>query len=217
LPFAWKVQDIAAPINPTWSSSFGSATIAAFKAAGPVQLISGGTTALGTAAIPQGACASPVTSSASGVAVNDTIIYNTNTDPTKVTGYAPSANGSLYIWAFPPTTSVSWFVTRLFIDNPWPSFPQLEGNAMRKAILILCASLAHAAIPLGYTGNPASSGGTGGGSISVTDPAHNGGDPSVCSGSSHDDRLAIQTTLDYASANAIPIVTLPAITANQIC
>jgi hypothetical protein len=108
---AWRVQDIAGAINPAWSSCCGgSATIAAFKAAGPVQLISGGTNALGTAAIAQGACAPPVTSGASGVAVSDTIIYNTSTDPTKVTGYAPSASGSLYIWAFPAANSVSFVV-----------------------------------------------------------------------------------------------------------
>ena len=78
-------------------------------------------------------------------------------------------------------------------------------------MLLLCASLAHAAIPLGYTGGGVSTQG-GGPSISVTDPTYNGGDSSVCSGSSHDDRSAIQTTLNYASANSIPTVTMPATT-----
>jgi hypothetical protein len=81
---------------------------------------------------------------------------------------------------------------------------------MRKAILLLCASLAHATIPLGYTGGATSV--ARGGSISATDPTFNGGDPSVCTGSSHDDRPPIQTTLNYASANGIPIVTIPATT-----
>ena len=82
---------------------------------------------------------------------------------------------------------------------------------MREVILLLCASLAPAAIPLGYTGGATSTNG-GGGSISVTDPNHNGGDFSVCTGPSHDDRPAIQTTLNSANANANPIVTLPATT-----
>jgi hypothetical protein len=47
-------------------------------------------------------------------------------------------------------------------------------------------------------------------SISVTDPNYNGGDTAVCSGSGHDDVPAIQSALDYASANAIPTVTIPA-------
>ena len=81
---------------------------------------------------------------------------------------------------------------------------------MRKTILLLCVSLAHAAIPLGYTGGDTSRGT--GKSISVTDPTFNGGAASVCSGSSHDDRPAIQTTLNYASANSIPTVTMPATT-----
>jgi hypothetical protein len=46
-------------------------------------------------------------------------------------------------------------------------------------------------------------------SISVTDPAHNGGDQAVCSASAHDDRAPIQATLDYAAKNKIAIVTLP--------
>ena len=75
-----------------------------------MQLISGGTAALGTAAVPSGACAPAVTASASGVAVNDAIIYNTSTDPTVVTGYGPSASGSLYIWAFPTANNVSFVV-----------------------------------------------------------------------------------------------------------
>jgi hypothetical protein len=77
---------------------------------GGVQVISGGTVALGTAAVPSGGCASAVSSSASGVAANDTIIYNPNTDPTVVQGYRPSASGSLYIWAFPSANKVSFVV-----------------------------------------------------------------------------------------------------------
>jgi hypothetical protein len=84
ISLGYLVQATAASVNPSWTvrpqqGAAESLTVASFKAVpgGGVQLISGGTAAMGTAAIPQGACASPVTSRASGVAVNDTIIYNT--------------------------------------------------------------------------------------------------------------------------------------------
>jgi hypothetical protein len=118
ISLAYLIQGAAAPINPSWTmgtqtpGAYQAYTVASFKAVpgGGVQLISGGTAAMGTAAIPSGACAPAVTSSASGVAVNDTIIHNTSTDPTKVPGYAPSASGSLYIWAFPAANTVSFVV-----------------------------------------------------------------------------------------------------------
>jgi hypothetical protein len=119
ISLAYLVQPTAAAINPSWTigaqssgSTANGLTVASFKAASSlgVQVISGGTVALGTAAIPSGGCAPAVTSTASGVAANDTIIYNTNTDPTVVQGYRPSSSGSLYIWAFPTANNVSFAV-----------------------------------------------------------------------------------------------------------
>ena len=140
ISLAYLVQGTAASVNPAWtigpqqSAGYDSYTVESFKAVpggGGVQLISGGTAALGTAAIPQGACAPPVTSSASGVAVNDTIIYNTNTDPTKVTGYAPSASGSLYIWAFPAANNVSFVVCNPSSSAITPGPLSLNWKVMR--------------------------------------------------------------------------------------
>jgi hypothetical protein len=138
ISLAYLVQGTAASVNPSWTigSQEGAAesfTVASFKAVpgGGVQLISGGTVAMGTAAIPSGACAPAVTSSASGVADNDTIIYNTNTDPTRVTGYAPSTFGSLYIWAFPTANNVSFVVCNPSSSSITPGPLSLNWTVMR--------------------------------------------------------------------------------------
>ena len=135
---AYLVQGVAGPVNPSWtigqqnSVTNASFAIASFRSAGGgVSLISGGTVALGTGAIPSGACAPTVTSSASGVAVTDTIIYNTSTDPTVVTGYRPSASGSLYIWAFPAANSVSFVVCNPASATITPGALSLNWKVMR--------------------------------------------------------------------------------------
>ncbi|MBV8844504.1 MAG: hypothetical protein JO307_16980, partial [Bryobacterales bacterium] len=73
------------------------------------------------------------------------------------------------------------------------------------------SGVAAKATPLGGAGGSADDAGPAspGQDIAVTDPTHNGGDTAVCTSSSHDDRPAIQTTLNYASNNGIPIVTMP--------
>ena len=67
-----------------------------------------GTAALGTSAIASGACSTVVTVAASGTLTTDAIVYTPNADPTGVTGYAPSATGSLYIWAYPTANNVNF-------------------------------------------------------------------------------------------------------------
>jgi hypothetical protein len=139
ISLAYLIQGNAASVNPSWtigpqqSLGYDSFTVASFKAVpgGGVQLISGGTAAMGTAAIPSAACAPPVASSASGVAVNDTIIYNTSTDPTRVAGYAPSATGSLYIWAFPAANNVSFIVCNPSSSPITPGPLSLNWKVMR--------------------------------------------------------------------------------------
>jgi len=85
----------------TVPAAAGSATMA--------QVISSGTSALPTSAIASAAC-SLVTTAATGVATTDTIKFNPNVDPTGVTGYAPSASGSLYIWPYPTAGNVNFKV-----------------------------------------------------------------------------------------------------------
>lgn len=131
---AYLVQPAAAAINPSWTSAgSASVTVAAFKAAPSlgVQLISSGTAAMGTAAVSSGACAPPVTASAFGVAISDAIIYNTNTNPTTVTGYAPSSSGSLYIWAFPSANNVNFVVCNPSSSSITPGALSLNWQVIR--------------------------------------------------------------------------------------
>ena len=73
--------------------------------------VASGATALGTSSIASGACASVVTVAATGVATTDIIDGVTpSADPTVVTGYAVSATGSLYIWAYPTSGNVNFKV-----------------------------------------------------------------------------------------------------------
>lgn len=74
------------------------------------QTVASGTAAMGTTAISSGTCATVVTVAATGVATTDTITYTPNADPTGVTGYAVSATGSLYVWAYPTSGNVNFKV-----------------------------------------------------------------------------------------------------------
>jgi len=73
-------------------------------------IIASGSTAMGTSSIASGNCATVVTVSATGVLTSDTITYTPAADPTGVTGYAVSATGSLYIWAYPTANNVNFKV-----------------------------------------------------------------------------------------------------------
>jgi hypothetical protein len=72
--------------------------------------IASGTASMPTSSIASGACSSAVTVAATGVATTDVIQATPNTDPTAVTGYAPSASGSLYIVAYPTANNVNFKV-----------------------------------------------------------------------------------------------------------
>jgi hypothetical protein len=75
-----------------------------------VSKIASGTASMPTSSIASGACSSAVTVAATGVATTDVIQATPNTDPTAVTGYAPSASGSLYIVAYPTANNVNFKV-----------------------------------------------------------------------------------------------------------
>lgn len=72
--------------------------------------IASGTSALNTASIASGDHATLVTTSATGTATTDTIAWNFNADPHGVTGYAPSTNGGLFIYAYPTADNVNFLV-----------------------------------------------------------------------------------------------------------
>lgn len=73
-------------------------------------VVKSGTSTMGTSLIASGACATTVTTAATGVLTTDTIKYTPNVDPQGITGYAASANGSLYVWAFPTAGNVNYEV-----------------------------------------------------------------------------------------------------------
>jgi hypothetical protein len=75
--------------------------------------ISSGTSALGTSSISSGACATTVTTTATGVATTDVINWGFNGDPTSTTGYAPTINGMLTIIAWPSSNNVNYDVCNL--------------------------------------------------------------------------------------------------------
>ena len=81
-----------------------------FSSPSGTQTIASGTSAMGTGAISSGTCATVVTTAATGTATTDVIEMNPNGDPTGVTGYGPSASGSLYIWKYPTTNNVNFKV-----------------------------------------------------------------------------------------------------------
>ena len=74
-----------------------------------VQTLGSGTQALGTSAIPSATCA-VTTLAVSGVTTSSKFSSNPSTDPTGVTGYAPSTSGSLYIWPYVTTGNINWKV-----------------------------------------------------------------------------------------------------------
>lgn len=96
------ISDSAAPTCTTLTSAYVDSSIA--------KVIASGTAAMGTSSITTATCATVVTVSATGVATTDVISYVPNADPTSTTGYAPSASGSLYIWAYPTANNVNFRV-----------------------------------------------------------------------------------------------------------
>jgi hypothetical protein len=99
-------------VFPAPTSSWSQATWVTLPTvpANPVGTIASGTSALGTGAIASATCATVVTTSATGTLTTDTIVWNPNADPTAVTGYGPSASGSLYIWGYPTANNVNFKV-----------------------------------------------------------------------------------------------------------
>ncbi len=97
--FASNVTNALACLNSSLSSCFGA-----------TQTIASGTATMGTSAITSGGCATVVTVTATGTATTDKIGVSPNVDPTGVTGYGPSASGSLYIQAWPTANAVNFKV-----------------------------------------------------------------------------------------------------------
>lgn len=74
-----------------------------------IQAIASGTAALSTSSVSSGGC-NITTVSATGVLTSSKIVATPNVDPTGVTGYGPSASGSLYVQAWPTANNVNFKV-----------------------------------------------------------------------------------------------------------
>lgn len=74
------------------------------------QTIASGTSTLGTSSIASGACATVVTTTATGTASSDAISWNPNQSIKAVTGYVPSTTGGLSIAAYPTSNNVNFDV-----------------------------------------------------------------------------------------------------------
>ena len=90
-----------------------------------------GTSAMGTSAISSGACATVVSATATGTLTTDKIVYTPNADPTGVTGYAVSATGSLYIWAYPTADHANFKVCNNTSGSLTPSALSLNWSVIR--------------------------------------------------------------------------------------
>ena len=89
----------------TNSGSTGAVTLT--LAYTPTKTICNGTIALGTTAISSGAKSTVATATCTGLATTDNIEMDFNADPSAVTGYAPSANGTLTIVKFPTANTIN--------------------------------------------------------------------------------------------------------------
>lgn len=93
--------------------------------------VASGTATLGTGAIASGACAKAVTVAATAVATTDVIQATFNSDPTVITGYAPSATGSLDITSYPTTGNVNFKVCNSTGGSITPGAAKLNWRVVR--------------------------------------------------------------------------------------
>lgn len=108
-----------------------SSTVA-FGAGGTVTYeIAAGTADLGTSAIASEACDTVVTVSATGVASTDTLKASFNADPTGVTGYVPSVDGMLTIFAYPTADNVNFKVCNFTANSVTPGAVTLNWRVDR--------------------------------------------------------------------------------------
>lgn len=95
-------------------------------------IIAQGTSALNTALIASAACATVVTTSATGTATTDVVDASFNGDPTGVTGYAPSTGGILVIYAYPSANNVNFKVCNNTAAGITPGAITLNWKVVRK-------------------------------------------------------------------------------------
>ncbi len=74
------------------------------------QAIANGTSTMGTGAISSGACATTVTTAATGTATTDVVKWSFNGSPLAVTGYAAAAAGMLTVYAWPSANNINFSI-----------------------------------------------------------------------------------------------------------
>lgn len=98
---------------------------------GTVNVIASGATAMGTAAIGSGACATTVTVGASGVATSDPIQISPASNLNSVTGYSPSVNGGLALTWYPTSNNVNFAVCNWSNASITPGAVTINWKVMR--------------------------------------------------------------------------------------
>lgn len=122
----------SATTDTTNATNIGSGTLnQARLPATSTQTIASGTSALGTSLITSAACATVVTTSATGAATTDAIIANFNGDPTAVTGYIPLSTGMLTIVYYPTTNNVNFKVCNNTLASITPGAITLNWRVVR--------------------------------------------------------------------------------------
>lgn len=114
-PTSGQVLTFAAPTPVTFSDGVArDAAQGSWSSAGSGTTVevAAGTSTLGTSEIADGACATVVTTAASGVTTADVISWGFNGDPTSTTGYNP-ATGVLTIFAYPSANNVNFKVCNI--------------------------------------------------------------------------------------------------------
>lgn len=99
--------------------------------AGSVTAIASGTSALGTSSISSGACATVVTTSATGALTTDSITWTPNADISGVTGYAPVSTGALMIYPYPTADNVNFKVCNPTASSITPGAVTLNWRIIR--------------------------------------------------------------------------------------
>lgn len=127
----WVDTSQSPPVTKKLTSMYPFVWVSIEGAGGGTSTIASGTSVMGTSAISSGVCAPVVTTGASGVATTDAIIVSPNTDPTAVTGYGPSASGSLYIQAYPTANNVNFKVCNNTGNSITPSALTLNWRVVR--------------------------------------------------------------------------------------
>lgn len=98
---------------------------------GATTTIASGTSSLGTSAIASATCATVVTTTATGVASTDSVIWNPNASIKAVTGYVPATTGGLSIAGYPTTNAVNWDVCNWTSSSITPGAVTLNWRVVR--------------------------------------------------------------------------------------